>query len=261
MQNHIKEFKQEIRKFHRHNTWKVFADFCELSACSLSNCVNVGEAWDRRENQYRNIIPAYTKEELSLIAKLFALTVEALECEAGDFLGAVFMDLELGNHWKGQFFTPYSVCRLMADITYGDSLAEVVACKGFVTLCEPASGAGAMVIAFSEAMKSRLLNPQMQLHATCTDVDATAAHMAYIQLSLLNIPATVNIGNTLSLEIRDTLHTPAHVLGGWSYRLRTGQPVAHDPMPAETDSVPETPSQAPRIHLPETPKLQISLFD
>lgn len=34
-----------------------------------------------------------------------------------DVLGEVYMELELGNKWKGQFFTPYHVSQAMASVT------------------------------------------------------------------------------------------------------------------------------------------------
>lgn len=43
------------------------------------------------------------------------------------------------------------------------------------------------------------------------DVDRTAALMAYIQLSLWNVPATVVVGNSLTLEEREVWLTPAKV--------------------------------------------------
>jgi hypothetical protein len=44
--------------------------------------------------------------------------------------------------------------------------------------------------------------------------------MAYVQLSLLNIPAIVVHGNALSVEAWGTWFTPAHILGGWGAKLR-----------------------------------------
>jgi hypothetical protein len=40
-------------------------------------------------------------------------------------------------------------------------------------------------------------------------------HMAYVQLSLLGIPAVVVHGNALSLDVWGVWYTPAHVLVGW----------------------------------------------
>jgi hypothetical protein len=44
--------------------------------------------------------------------------------------------------------------------------------------------------------------------------------MAYAQLTLMHIPAVVVHGNTLSLEESDHWYTPAHILGGWNWKLR-----------------------------------------
>lgn len=57
------------------------------------------------------------------------------------------------------------------------------------------------------------------MHVTAIDIDPVAAQMAYIQLSLLHIPAVIIQGNTLSMELRDQWVTPAHVLGNWGQRL------------------------------------------
>lgn len=58
---------------------------------------------------------------------------------------------------------------------------------------------------------------------TWVDVDQTAAYMAYIQLTLLHIPATVVVGNSLTLEVRETYYTPAHILGFWGSKLKRGR--------------------------------------
>lgn len=52
-------------------------------------------------------------------------------------------------------------------------------------------------------------------------IDATAAHMCYLQLSLLGIPAEVVIGNTLTLAVRRTYRTPMWYVGNWQGRLGT----------------------------------------
>ena len=71
--------------------------------------------------------------------------------------------------------------------------------------------------------------------------------MAYIQLSLLHVPAVVIHGNTISGECWSEWRTPAHVLGLWDVKLRRAQ--ADDE--AVQDEV-ETPSasEATGIDLP-----------
>ena len=67
------------------------------------------------------------------------------------------------------------------------------------------------------------VNYQQHLHVTCIDTDIKAVHMAYIQLSLLHVPAVVIHGNTISGECWGEWRTPAHVLGFWDVKLRRAQ--------------------------------------
>jgi hypothetical protein len=202
----------------RHRVHQVFSDFVELSALSISNSVDPLH-FTEREARYLQIVRGYEREEVERFARMLALLVEWLECGLTDCLGELFMSLDLGDHWKGQFFTPYEVSSLMARMIAGDVRPQVEA-QGFVTVCEPACGAGGMVIAFADAIAAQGVNYQRVMHATAIDVDATAAHMAYVQLALLHIPAIVVHGNSLTLEERSHWVTPAHVLGGWDARLQ-----------------------------------------
>lgn len=55
-----------------------------------------------------------------------------------------FMSLELGDKHRGQFFTPWSVASMMAKLQFTG--LELLT-QSFVTISEPACGAGAMMIA------------------------------------------------------------------------------------------------------------------
>jgi type I restriction-modification system DNA methylase subunit len=65
--------------------------------------------------------------------------------------GQVVGELELINGHIGQCFTPYDVSRLMAEITLQDA-EDLIREKGFITLMEPASGAGGVIIAAADVI-------------------------------------------------------------------------------------------------------------
>lgn len=205
----------------RRHLWDVFGDFVEVAALALANAVP-GAFRPEREEQYHRTMARYDDAERALFPRMFAELVNGLSDETSDLLGTVFGELDLGNAARGQFFTPYHVCRLMADLTIDEKVEAEVARKGFITVQEPAVGAGAMIIAMAEAMRARGMEPQRCLHVTAVDVDPRAAHMAFVQLCLLHIPAVVVVGNTLTLETRETFHTFAHVLDLWPQKLRRG---------------------------------------
>ena len=68
----------------------------------------------------------------------------------------------------------------MAKMLFSGVAAEIEQ-KGFITLMEPAAGAGGMVIAAASALLDEGINYQQTLHATLVDIDAAACHMAYTQ--------------------------------------------------------------------------------
>jgi len=197
---------------------RVFADFVEMASLSVSNAVDKHH-FDEREHRYMEIVKAYQPEEIALFPRMLAELTMALE-EPHDALGILYGELEVSNKYAGQFFTPYELCRMMARMIIDDELRRKIDTTGYITMQEPACGAGANIIAMAQEMRDAGINYQQALHVTAIDIDPKCAHMCYLQLSLLHIPAVVYHGNTLSLGMHSTWKTPAHIMGGWWYRLK-----------------------------------------
>lgn len=193
---------------------RVFSDFIEMAALSISNVVDRPQ-FELRENRYLEIVKSYKPEEIALFPRMLAELTQALEAEPHDALGMIYGELEIMNKHTGQFFTPYELCRLMAKMMIDDSFREKIDQNGHITVQEPACGAGANIIALAHEMKDANINYQQTLHVTATDVDLRCVHMCYLQCSLLHIPAVVFHGNTLSQEMFSQWNTPAHIMGGW----------------------------------------------
>ena len=226
---------------HRHHLWDVFADFVELGALAMRNAFDP-RGWDQREQRYLGIVKKYERDEVTRFCEAYAALAAAMEDEPGDVLGALFGELELGNAARGQFFTPYELCRLLARLNIGDATRATIAHRGFITAQEPACGAGAMVIALALEMRDAGINYQQHLHVTAIDVDARAVHMAYLQLSLLHVPALIVLGNTLTLEQREVWPTFAHATGLWDGKLRRGYALG---TPADAPAAEPLPAPAP----------------
>jgi hypothetical protein len=260
--DHQKELVKLLSHFStRHSHWQVFSDFCELGALAISNAVDLTQR-AQREERYMQIIKGYQREEIDRFPHALAQLTLALEAGFSDVLGRTYHDLELHNKWAGQFFTPYPVCQMMARMTIADceDLKERIAERGFVTAQEPACGSGAMVIALAQEMLAAGVNYQEHLHVTAIDVDAKCVHMAYLQFSLLHIPAIIVHGNTLSLEEYGHWYTPAHIMGGWNWKLRRRAEAEetheiHAPPPTEAAPVESPPEQKP-----DRPRGQMKLF-
>ena len=201
-----------------YTTYDVFRGFLEMVAISISNSVDIANR-EEREKEYMRIVGKYSEGQVNRMAEAFGLLVGIFDSEPfDDVLGKLYMEFELGNSGTGQFFTPYHLCQLIAQIQVVDLDAQLE--KGFITVNEPACGAGAMIVALAEVMTNKGYNPQTQMHVVAQDIDIRAVHMAYIQLSLLGIPAVIYHGDTIAMEFRSAWRTPFHIIGGWEWKLK-----------------------------------------
>lgn len=200
----------------------VFADFVEMAAIAIRNSFDQS-AREAREDRYLALIGKYKPHDQPKFGVLLQHLVQALGLQAGDVLGELYMTLGVSNADMGQFFTPPSISCLLSKLAIdSEHIHSQVKRRGFVTLSEPASGSGAMVIAFANSMLELGINYQQHLHVTLVDLDIRAVHMAFIQLSLLHIPAVVVHGNTLTLVEYSHWHTPSHAMNLFDYKLKRG---------------------------------------
>lgn len=241
------EFQKTIRQAsRRHHLWDVFRDFVEMAAISMRNAF---ERSPDLEKRYLDIAGKYERDELEKICHLLGITTMALEDRHGDFLGEVFQELDLANAATGQFFTPYDVAKLCAGLTID---REKLQAGKRITVQEPACGSGGMLIAMADAMREEGFNPQYQLCAVAVDIDSRAVHMAYIQLSLLGIPAVLYVGNTLTME----MHSEWRTMGFWLHPFRIGEDESTEelrstePEAIQTKPVPgQSPSSSEQLSL------------
>lgn len=223
-----KEFLRVFNQLtNRHRSWDVWRDFIVMYACALSNPVDK-EHYDEREALYLRTIKKYNKQEQPLFPELAAHTVMALEENPEqDFLGSIYMSLNFGNQHNGQFFTPYHICELMAEVTMDDAVQKIEQ-DGYISINDPCCGAGATLIAGVHAARKRLekagYNYQNHVLVVAQDIDQTVALMCYIQLSLLGVAGYVKVGNSLTDPITENdskenyWFTPMYFFPTWSMR-------------------------------------------
>ncbi|CDG22530.1 conserved hypothetical protein [Xenorhabdus poinarii G6] len=222
--DHQKEFISLFNQTARyHRRYQVFQDFCNCAMAAIHNKYSYCE---KLEQYYLKTHKKYEREDVDRIVKLFSYTVLGLAQSPCDFLGRVFMQLNLGDKALNQFFTPWEMARMMAKIQLQD-VSILLQEKPFVTLYEPACGAGCMTLAAADVLREQGHDPLCSLWVSAIDIDPLAAVMAYIQFSLTGIPAAVTIGDALQDgDNKRTRYTPAHYLGNWSSRLQAYEQAA-----------------------------------
>lgn len=195
--------------------WEVFSDFLSLAASELDMArIRAPESIEH----CRKICARYEASDIAKMQEMFCMMVCALEAQFHDFLGAIFMVLELGDNFRGQYFTPYPVQSLMARMLM-PGVRDTIRREGIATVSDPACGAAGMLIAYAECLLEADINPSMHMFGSCIDIDPVAADMAFIQLYVLGIAAEVVTGNTLTMQIRRVRYTPVYYLNEFEKRL------------------------------------------
>ncbi len=178
----------------------MFNDCIEMFALSIQNTFCFGQTFEKNENRYKDITKNYSESEIETIVKIFAEITNALEANSfQDFLGDLYMQLDMGSSALGQFFTPYTVSYAMAVSSFDEKNAKAeLSQKGYISVLEPAVGGGANVIAFCEVLKNHDINYQTQCVIVCQELSKLTALMCYTALSLIGCAAVVKIGDSLS---------------------------------------------------------------
>lgn len=185
-----------------------FRDFCELAYCSYAKLTANRERAETLESRYMQIVSTYPdKDTIRAYPALLAQAYIAVN-ERQDFLGIVANEIGALDARAGQFFTPFHVCQLMAEISLIDAPAHIRE-RGFITLNEPTAGAGAMILAAADVLESQGFDPKIHLIVKAQDISQLCFHMCFLQLTFRAVPALVERANTLSLEVFESAWTPA----------------------------------------------------
>ncbi len=122
MADFIKEFTQKLQNanYGMHHR-DIFSDFLTLSANAFANIIYKDE---ELEKEYLDIISKYKNP--SIFSELLAMIANEFERENfQDLMGKIYMQGNFGNSNAGQFFTPFHVSDMMAQITiYEDDLKK-----------------------------------------------------------------------------------------------------------------------------------------
>ncbi|WP_120633530.1 N-6 DNA methylase [Ruegeria sp. EL01] len=207
----VKDFVRIINELDRSkHRDEVFRDFCELSYCALAKRACPDETQrDALEAQYMEVVGRYrNKDDIRRMPELLAIMAGTIGNGGCDFLGMVAGELGVLDAKLGQFFTPYEVSRMMAEIAVADAKTTIEA-QGFITIDEPAAGAGGMLLAVADTIEGMGFELETSVWFRATELSRATYHMAYLQLTARGLAGQVIHGNRLSLETYTSAYTAA----------------------------------------------------
>lgn len=192
----------------KYSAYEVFSDWIRCASLSISNSCQLfhDKVWHDREQMYLDTMRKYTKNEGEMFVEMLGLLTETLE-EPSDVLGQVYMESGMGSKAAGQFFTPYHLSELCAQLSLPEPDED-----GIYRVNEPSCGGGGMIIAAASALRKNGIDYQRKMRVVAQDLDWKGVYMCYLQLSLLGIDAVCVQGNTLSEPYVDGRYPADRVL-------------------------------------------------
>lgn len=179
-------FAEQINSItNRYGISQVFDDFLQMAVCAYS--------LGRSEDIYLQIAKKYDADELQGFGKALGALVmqhEQTNTEGwNDYLGNYFEEFGQSNAKTGQFFTPVTICNLIAQMT------DNGASEG--TVNDPSCGSSRNLIAHA------WLNPMNRFNFFYfgQDLDKRCCLMSVLNFVMFGMKGIIIHMNTISLEI------------------------------------------------------------
>lgn len=173
---------------YRVNINKVFSDFIQIVVSSFCNGLD--------EKNYEDAIKNYNDEEKKLFSEAFGTLIldydkiSSKDGTWGDIIGNIFEEVNSKHtaSYNGQFFTPLSICNLMAEM-HRDKEGE--------TVNDPSCGSSRNLIAHSRLNH----NNRFDFFYSGYDIDYRCCLMSVINFLMYGLKGVIIHCDTLSLEI------------------------------------------------------------
>lgn len=197
---------------------QTFEDFLTFVRCSLA-----GQTME--EEYLKTVAKGYAKGDvgkrgIDSIVKAFGMLVMAMEETKQDVLGDIFTGgITYGE--RGQFFTPNSICQLMAELTTENTG------EGLQTVNDPACGSGRFLLSVGKKHPSWEFVGQ--------DVDHRCVQMTAINLGLNSLKGWAVWQNTLTLECHRVYRIGFNLNGGVIREVPVEQSPFHYVAPQSTN--------------------------
>jgi type I restriction enzyme M protein len=181
----LKDFNSLFFGFeYKYNLNEVFDDLLTVIICAMGR--------GTQDELYLKTIEKYSRKELDIFCRLFAeLTkIYAFHIDSNDWCDPLgeYYECLTGNYKKsnfGQYFTPKSICNLIAGITIDpDNFG--------LKINEPCSGSGRMVLAANKMAKGN--------YYVCEDLDPICCKMTAINLCFHEIRGEVHCHDSLKMD-------------------------------------------------------------
>jgi len=179
-----------------YSSFNIFSDWLDLMLYALQT----------DDDNYLKIVQRYRNDkakgerEIDYFCQAFALLQIEMQKTNDDILGQVYINWNMSNTLRGQFFTPKHVASMMA---------QCLNPKG--RILDPCCGSGVMLVEAIKTIKTDVLREALFFGQ---DIDITCVKMCALNLTFFNVNGFVVWGDSLLLECKQVYQTSRSQLGG-----------------------------------------------
>lgn len=200
----VRQFHKTMDKFTSHGKWYVFTDFLRLATDMY---LSDRSPDNPHELHYMQTIGKYSHAEAQLFGELLAYAVGYMRATNREIVSELWEEYA-SNEQLGQFFTPWSVCQLMADLNYsGIDWTQYTREKPCI-VSDPSCGGGRTLFAVLKKVPANKMDSVL-FHGI--DIDGTVCRAAALNMLWFNANSYIVHGNALTMEVwrvYQTVHTP-----------------------------------------------------
>jgi hypothetical protein len=198
MQDILKELEHIVAM--GYSAYGIFEDWLELMLTALQ----------RNDEEYLKIVHKYrntaktSEREIDYFCAAFGRLLVHMKRTNEETLGELYMQWNMANKFRGQFFTPKNIAAMMARMLNPQG-----------RIIDPACGAGILLVEAIKAMDNKKLDASVFY---AQDIDLTCVNMCALNLCFFNVNGFVIWGDTYTGEIKKVYRTTRSAIGG-SVRL------------------------------------------
>jgi len=185
-QHDIQQLTTIIERIHRktyQDYLRCFETFLDVSLEAINRMLLLDLSWKPELGDFEKARDEFAEGFAILLAQIHP------DYTYQDIVGGAYMNLGTSSKGFGQFFTPWNVARMMAEITLSQPDLSRYTPERPMTICDPSCGSGVMLLAAASCLPRSFID-EGRVAFYGMDVDRTCISMAQLNVRLygLNVP-------------------------------------------------------------------------
>jgi type I restriction-modification system DNA methylase subunit len=204
---YIRKFHETVDSFIGRNHWQVYTDFLQLMMDSFLSDQTPDHP---REKDYMDIVRQYKPHEPEKFTQMMNCIFAYMRETNRECISELWEEYA-SNSMIGQFFTPWHLCQLNADLLLKNLDWEKYTPENPCYISDPSCGGGR---AFIASLKRIPLSKMDSICFCGIDVDHNVCLVAALNMLFFNASSYVIHGNALTMEVWHVFRTIHHLGSG-----------------------------------------------